>query len=144
MEDELIFLGKEGVKQLWIFVKTQLAQKANFADLDDLITEDQFTEALATALSNYPTKSEVNSSLAAATKREVVDELPSVDDADPKAIYFVPSPGTPQENNIKDEYMLINGQWEMIGTTKVDLTGYWSKQELRAMTEEELTSILST
>jgi hypothetical protein len=26
--------------------------------------------------------------------------------------------------DVYDEYMLINGAWEIIGTTKVDLTGY--------------------
>lgn len=143
MDNELVFLDKERSKQLWLFIKTELAKKANVADLDDYVTDDIFSEALATALANYPTKAELNSAISAATKREVVSQLPAVADADPKAIYFVPAPGTPEENNIKEEYMVINGQWEMIGTTKMDLSGYWSKTELRAMTEDELTGILT-
>lgn len=143
MNEELAFLDKERTKQLWLFLKTELAKKANVVDLDDLISNDDFTNALATALANYPTKTELNNALSAATKREIVDELPAESEADPKAIYFVPTPGTPEENNIKDEYMLINGNWEKIGTTRIDLSGYWSKQELRVLTQEELSTILT-
>jgi hypothetical protein len=28
------------------------------------------------------------------------------------------------ENNIYEEYMYINNKWELIGTTKIDLTNY--------------------
>ena len=38
--------------------------------------------------------------------------------------------------------MWINGAWELLGSTEEDLTGYWSKQELRAMTAAELQAIL--
>lgn len=143
MDEELQFLDKERTKELWLFIKTELAKKAGIADLDDYITDTEFANGLANALANYLTKEEVNSALSGATKREVVDLLPSVTDADPKAIYFVPSSGTPEEDNIKDEYMLINGKWEKIGTTRMDLSGYWSKTELKAMTSAELTAILN-
>lgn len=144
MNEELLFLDKDRVKELWLFLKTELAKKASVLDLDDYVTDDTFANALATALSNYPTKAEVNSAIAGATKREVVDELPSKEAGDPKVIYFVPVSGEPEENNVKDEYMLINGEWEKIGTTRIDLSGYWSKEELRPMTSAELNAILST
>lgn len=143
MDEELKFLDKERTKEFWLFIKTELAKKANVIDLDDYVTDTSFANTLATKLANYPTKEEVNSALSGATKREVVDVLPSVTDADPKAIYFVPVSGTPEEDNIKDEYMLINGKWEKIGTTRIDLSGYWSKTELKAMTSAELTAILN-
>lgn len=142
MDDELIFLSAERVSELWLFLKTELAKKAGVTDLDEYVTEDAFANTLSLALANYPTKDEVNSALSGATKREVVDVLPSVEDADPKAIYFVPVTGTPEEDNIKDEYMLINNKWEKIGTTRIDLSGYWSKEELRPMTADELSAIL--
>lgn len=143
MDEELQFLDKERTKELWLFIKTELAKKANMIDLDNYVTDTGFANTLATALARYPTKEEVNSALSGATKREVVDVLPSVTDADPKAIYFVPVSGTQEEDNIKDEYMLINGKWEKIGTTRIDLSGYWSKTELKAMTSAELTAILN-
>lgn len=142
MNEGLAFLDKERTKQLWLFVKTELAKKANVVDLDDLVDDDTFAETLATTLANYPTKAELNNALSAATKREVVDQLPPESEGDPKAIYFVPAQGTSEEKNIKEEYMLINGKWEMIGTTRMDLSGYWSKTELRAMTQDELASVL--
>lgn len=142
MNEQLRFLDQDRVKEFWLFLKTELAKKANMTDLDDYITDEIFTNALATALANYPTKNEVNAALAGSVKREIVDELPSKEDGDPTVIYFVPASGETDDENIKDEYMLINGEWEKIGTTRIDLSGYWSKNELRSMTSEELTKLL--
>lgn len=42
-----------------------------------------------------------------------------------------------------DEYVYITGTgWEKIGNTDVDLSGYWSKSELAAMTSDEIAKIL--
>jgi hypothetical protein len=34
------------------------------------------------------------------------------------------------ENNIYDEYMYINDKWELIGSTSVDLSDYYNKDEI--------------
>ena len=49
---------------------------------------------------------------------QVVDELPET--GEEKTIYLVPSTNT-TEKNIKDEYLYINGAWEQIGTTAINL-----------------------
>ena len=41
-------------------------------------------------------------------------------------LYLVPS-ATSKQENIYDEYLWINGAWEMIGSTAVDLSGYVKK-----------------
>lgn len=56
-------------------------------------------------------------------KREIVDVLPEVEDADVNTIYMVLNDPT-SETDKYNEYMVINGAFELIGDTKVDLTNY--------------------
>ena len=56
-------------------------------------------------------------------------------------IYLVPSAAS-AVNNAKDEYMWLDGKWELFGSTAVDLSGYWSRDTLRAMSADELKAIL--
>ncbi len=90
------------------------------------------------------TTSEVNDAIASAVvaasgiRFEAVDALPDAGEAN--VIYLVPNNKT--GNNVKDEYMWIDGKWELLGSTAVDLTGYWAKSELAVMTAEELKAIL--
>lgn len=142
-ETKLSFLDKERVKELWAFIKVELAKKAAVGDLANLVDEDLMAETIATALVPYAKTSEIAAVLAGALSRQVVDTLPSVDEGDPTVIYFVPAPDS-VNGDVKDEYMLVNGAWERIGSTRIDLSGYWSKQELTAMTADELTAILNS
>lgn len=57
---------------------------------------------------------------------ELVDALPATGVAN--VIYLVPNKGETQ--NVKDEYMWINNAWELIGTTSLDLSGYYKKTEV--------------
>lgn len=50
----------------------------------------------------------------------VVNELPET--GEEKIIYLVPKAG--EGNDIHDEYIWVNGGYELIGTTAVDLSGY--------------------
>lgn len=135
------YFTDELVQVLWTKIKVELATKAGVADLDDYLTLENFATQLATALANYATKEQVNAAVSGALTREVVDALPEISDASATVIYLVPAEKA-DDKNVKDEYMLINGKWELIGTTKVDLSGYWSKTELEPMTEAELNAIL--
>lgn len=51
---------------------------------------------------------------------EIVNELPAV--GKEGVIYLVPSGG--EAPNLRDEYVWVNGAFEVIGSTQVDLTGY--------------------
>lgn len=59
------------------------------------------------------------------TKREVVNILPT-QDISTKTIYMVPSED-PSGQNAYDEYIWLGDKWELIGTTKIDLTNYATK-----------------
>ena len=61
-------------------------------------------------------------------KREIVTVLPAVEEADPDTIYMVKS-GLSLSGDKYQEYMLINGTFEMIGDTSVDLNPYAKKVE---------------
>lgn len=66
---------------------------------------------------DVPNKKYVDDTIAAAIsaaghlKREVVQQLPATADADNYTIYMV------RNNDHYEEYMIVNGVWDMIGTT---------------------------
>lgn len=91
----------------------------------------------ATTLEGYGitdayTKTATDSAIAAAVaaaphlKRTIVEQLPEVEEADENTIYMVGT-GAGSEDSAYEEYMLINGAFERIGTSDVDLTNYATK-----------------
>lgn len=58
---------------------------------------------------------------------QVVQELPATGDA--HTLYFVPS-ADPQTQNIYDEYLYTNNQWEQVGSTSVDMSDYYNKTQV--------------
>lgn len=76
---------------------------------------------------NYYNKTEVNGLIANVNqfKIEFVDQLPTVGNT--LTIYFVSVSG---QTDAYDEYMYINGVWEQIGTTRVDLTPYYTSAQV--------------
>lgn len=69
--------------------------------------------------------------LSANLKREIVESLPST--GEDNIIYMVKRAET-EGQNVYDEYMYINNAWEKIGSTDVDLSDYYTKEE----TDEKL------
>jgi len=57
---------------------------------------------------------------------KVVDELPQT--GLEQIIYLVPNGQT--GDNVKDEYIWIDDKWEVIGSTSIDLTDYYTKNEV--------------
>lgn len=64
---------------------------------------------------DVPNKKYVDDSIAAAghLKRAIVENLPSAESADPNTLYMVPA----QSGDHYEEYMVINGEWDMVGST---------------------------
>ena len=61
----------------------------------------------------------------------VADSLPTTD-IKQKTIYLIPS-DSPKTKNVKDEYINLDGTtsgWELIGSTKIDMTQYYTKTEI--------------
>lgn len=104
---------------------------------DDIATLKSGKADKATTLAGYGiadayTKSQTDSAIQTAVanadhlKREIVEVLPEVDAADENTIYMVGT-GDGSEDSAYEEYMLINGGFEKIGSSKVDLTNYAQK-----------------
>ena len=86
------------------------------------------------AYTKQQANSEIARQIAAAGHLEKVvleeeEELPEVGSAKQNAIYMKPLTGG-KGNNIFEEYMVINGAWEKLGTTDVDLSNYATKSEV--------------
>ena len=81
-------------------------------------------------------KGETDSKIAAAVagashlKRSIVDALPDAGSADENTIYMVKKAGAPGDQDAYDEYFVIEGKWEKIGDTVVDLTEYAKTTEV--------------
>lgn len=154
------YLNAARVAELWAAIQVALGKKADKTELGKYATPeavaDAITTALAdyattpavkaaitTALADYMTSGEVNAAIAAAVAAasnvqfKSVEALPETGEAN--VIYLVPST---EDSNVKNQSMWIDDQWVSLGSTTVDLTNYWSKDDLRAMTAEELQAIL--
>lgn len=55
-------------------------------------------------------------------KRKIVDELPTTD-ISTQVIYMIPA-GKPNVQNVYDEWFYVDGNWERIGSTEVNLENY--------------------
>lgn len=104
----------------------------------------------ATTLAGYGigdayTKGEADSAIAAAVaaaphlKRSIVEDLPDAGSADQNTIYMVGT-GAGSEDSAYEEYMLINGAFEKIGSSKVDLTNYAEKTYVDSAKQEAIST----
>lgn len=62
---------------------------------------------------------------------------PAADDAD-KFIYMVPKTDS-DEDDVYDEYMVLDGKVEHVGNTKVDLSGYQQKEDGKGLSANDFT-----
>lgn len=77
-------------------------------------------------------------------KTAVVDSLPDVATAEENTLYLVKS--TEQEGNVYKEYLKINGKYELIGDTSVDvdLSAYIKAEDITSISDEEIRQILNS
>ena len=97
------------------------------------------------AYTSAQTDTKISEAIAAAPhlKRAIVEELPAVGTADTNTIYMVPK-ATGVAGNVAGngytEHMVINGKWEQIGDTAVDLKDYATKTYAESKANEALTA----
>ena len=71
-----------------------------------------------------------------------VDELPDISSAAPNVIYLLARP-EPEEDNLRDEYILFNGAWEKIGSTSVDMSGYVRYEDILPLTNSRISELVN-
>lgn len=96
------------------------------ANASDVYTKEQTDSAISTAVAN-----------AEHLKRSIVNALPEVSEADTHTIYMVAKKSGTGDQKY-DEYMLINGAFEKIGDSAVDLTDYATKTEVATAKSEAI------
>lgn len=86
---------------------------------------NRIDEELAKKADSEEVKKAIAAAVAGADhlKREVVDDLPSAENANPNTIYMVPT-GLQDDDNKYYEWILIDGIFEPVGSWEVDLSGY--------------------
>lgn len=154
------YFGAARVAELWAAIQAALGKKADKTELSGYATPEAVAEAITTALTDYATTASMKAAISAALADymtasatneaiaqavanaahisfESVDALPETGEAN--VIYLVPSE---EDSGIKNQSMWIDGAWVALGSTRIDLSNYWAKDELRAMTAEELQAIL--
>ena len=83
------------------------------------------------------TKLEVNTLIAEVEhlKREIVDNLPTVEEADVNTIYMIPS-GLQEDDNKYYEWIILDGKFERVGSWEVDLKEYAKVKDLENVQKE--------
>ncbi|BDQ55587.1 hypothetical protein EfsSVR2330_30980 [Enterococcus faecalis] len=106
---------------------TALPKKvADLTDGADYIKKAELTEEVKSLIGN--TK---------ALEFSVVEELPS--SGEKSTIYLVSN--SKAENDAYDEYIFVNGKFEKIGTTSVDLSDYVKTSDITSITNEEIDTL---
>ena len=114
------------------------AQLANI----NAVTNKADKSAIPTKVSQLSDAGAKKTDLNGRLTREVVDAMPTVDDMQENVIYMVPNGG--KEGNVYDEYMLVNGISEKLGTTETDLSNYYTKNEVDSELAKTFNSIKIT
>jgi hypothetical protein len=132
--------------------ESALSEAKEYADTGLSKKADKATTLAGYGITDAYTKGEADSAIATAVanadhlKREIVDALPAVADADVHTIYMVKKSDA-ADGQAYDEYMLVNGKFEKIGDSAVNLTGYATENFVTGKVSDaksELTTAIGT
>lgn len=117
-------LSQRGGYELMEWTNQVVMSNINFLSRQVPTTLSQLTND-----TNFKTETEIQEMIANSSKlkKEVTTSLPSTGKDD--VIYLVKDTKGKDNNNYL-EYLWINGKWELIGSTQVDLSGYAKKEEI--------------
>lgn len=156
------YLDNNGLLYFWQKIKTTFAKTSDLAtvatsgsynDLTDKPTIPEGSDltgyATETWVGNqgYQTSSDVQSAINTAlsgitgVKFEVVNSLPATGNAG--TIYLIQK-ATTATGNIYTEWIYVNSDWEILGDTTVDLSGYVQTSDLVAITNAEIDTTMAS
>lgn len=132
IEGKTVTLGSESVT-----VPTNNNQLENGAGYQ---TSSEVQSAINTATNDMATKTYVTQQLANINKKQIVTSIEEMTDAN---IIYLMSSSEEEKNNIYDEYLVINGKPEKVGTTAVDLTNYLQTDDLVEIQNQKIDEIFA-
>ena len=122
-----------------LFLLQQLKAKmdAMAVTIDSTVTSDGTNAVSGKAVYDF-----VTAAIADITgfHAEIVTELPAVGQ---KNILYLVAKSSAASGDGYDEYLYINGAWERVGSTDIDLSGYVQASEMHAITNTEITAIVN-
>ena len=122
-----------------LFLLQQLKAKmdAMSVTIDSTVTSDGTNAVSGKAVYDY-----VTAAIADITgfHAEIVTELPAVGQTN---ILYLVAKSAAASGDGYDEYLYINGAWERVGSTDIDLSGYVQASEMHAITNTEITAIVN-
>ena len=71
---------------------------------------------------------------------EIVSELPASGQSN---ILYLVAKSSAASGDGYDEYLYINGAWERVGSTDIDLSGYVQAADMHAITNTEISDIIN-
>ena len=120
-------VGNKSLNDLGIQPAGNYALESEIPDVSNFVTNTVDNLVNYYKKSETFTKQEVNNLISAITTMDiqVVQTLP-VQDISTTTIYLVPKT-TAEQNDAYDEYIYVSNNWEHIGSTDIDLSGYQTK-----------------
>lgn len=128
-----------------------LQPKGDYANASHTHVKSQITD-FPTGLSEFTNdtgfqnsaqvQSAINSAIGSITHFyfQKVESLPPT--GEDNVIYLVPNTD-PESQNLYDEFLYVDSAFEKIGETDIDLSNYWSKTDLVAITNGEIDNLFA-
>lgn len=122
---------------LFLLQQIKVKMDAMAVTIDSTVTADGVNAVNGKAVYDF-----VTAAIAGITgfHAEIVSALPATGETN---ILYLVAKSTAASGNGYDEYLYINGAWELIGSTDIDLSGYVQASEMHAITNTEITDIVN-
>lgn len=133
-------LSQKGANDLWVTANNKIQTKymeciKSISGMESVVNDKANQSDIPTKLSQltndktFKTEAEIQSMIekASSLKKEVVTSLPQT--GKDNVIYLVKDPNGKDNNNYL-EYLWLNGKYELIGSTQVDLSGYATEDDV--------------
>lgn len=128
--------------------RTKLDKKDLPKNISSFLNDEGYIDKTVDDLLNYYTKSETYSKeevqelISTRILIKIVDKLPE-SNISTSTIYFLkrPEEDLPQsqyQSDVYDEYIYVDATWELIGNTYVDLTPYYTKEEVEIVIDNKI------
>ena len=127
------FLDKDGLVYL-IERLTEVIERETQINIVADIDKDSTNQQIPGALAVYELVTDMLADVST-LQFEVVVNLPASGEAN--IIYL-----TEAESGTYSMNIYSGGRWYELGTTEIDLSGYWAKEDLEALTNTEIQSII--